>query len=253
MSRRCAGPPVALVTGGSRGIGGAIVRRLARDGYRVCFNYLQDHDAADVQVEGVARAGGHARALQRNLAESEEVAALIDEVTEAEGRLDVMVSNAASGVFRSVGGFRPKHWRWTIDVNAWAFLLLVQAAMPWFEANGGGRIVALTSAGARRAIPGYGLVGASKAALEALVRQCAVELAPRAVNVNAVCPGLVETDAIEAFLDAAAVERARARVPLGRLVEPDDVASVVSFLCGPDARMITGQVIEVDGGAGVIA
>jgi len=245
--------PVALVTGGSRGIGAAITARLMEEGYVVYVNYFADHDAADACAERARSRRARVEVLQRDLRDPAEVADLLGRIGDAEGRLDVLVANAASGVFRSLEEMRPKHWRWVFDVNARSFLLLLQSALPLLERSARARVVAVTSSGARRAIPLYGLLGASKAALEALVRQAALELAQRGIAVNGVCPGLVETSSLARFLSPEQIAEARKRTPAGRLVTPEDVAGVVSFLCGPDAGMIHGQILAVDGGYEIVA
>jgi enoyl-[acyl-carrier protein] reductase III len=169
------------------------------------------------------------------------------------GGLDVLVSNAASGFNRPVMQQKPKGWDWTLNINARSLLFAAQRAVPLMQARGGGKIVAITSPGARRVLPDYVVVGASKAALESITRYLAVELAPYRIAVNAVSPGMVLTEALQHFdtvrSDEHLIEKAIAHTPAGRLVTPEDVAGVVAFLCSPSAEMIRGQVIEVDGGA----
>lgn len=243
----------ALVTGGSRGIGASIVRRLCRDGFDVYFNYLSDHEAADALVDELSEDGLVAIAFQKDLRSNEEIEELFSEVTQSSGGLDVLICNAASGVYRSIEEIRDRHWRWVFDTNAQSLVRLVQHALPLLEKSPVPRVVALTSRGARSAIRGYTLVGATKAAVEALVRHLALELGPRGIPVNAVCPGLVRTDAIRAFCDEANIAETERRTPAGRLVTGDDVAGLVSFLCGDDADMIRGQVLVVDGGYEIVA
>jgi enoyl-[acyl-carrier protein] reductase III len=162
------------------------------------------------------------------------------------GPLDVLVHNAASGVVRDALETEEKHWDWTLTANARALLALAQAAVPSMPE--GASIVGISSLGSQRVLPNYTLVGVSKAALEALVRYLAVELAPRGIRVNAVSAGVVETGALEHFPnkeDMLTVGRAN---PAGRMVEADDVAGAVAFLCSPDAAMVRGHVLVVDGG-----
>ena len=167
------------------------------------------------------------------------------------GTLDIFVSNAASGVQKPLSEIEDRAWAWTMDVNARALLFGAQRAAALMP--DGGSIVALTSAGSTRVLPGYGVVGASKAALEALVRYLAVELAPK-IRVNAVSPGVVDTDALTHFPNGAEIiADAASRTPAGRLATPDDVAEVVSFLCSPGAEMIRGHTLVIDGGAGLFA
>jgi enoyl-[acyl-carrier protein] reductase III len=231
-----------LVTGGSRGIGKAIALRFAREGAaRVAIGYFRS-DAAAEETAGELRALGAEPVLLRGNVAGERVAR---EVTEL-GPLDVLVHNAATGVIRPALETEDKHWDWTHSTNARALLSLARAAAPSMPA--GSSIIALSSLGASRVLENYALVGTSKAALEALVRYLAVELGPRGIRVNAVSGGVVETDALAHFPNKEAMLEIGARNPAGRIVTPDDVAGAVCFLCGPDAEMIRGQVLVVDGG-----
>ena len=162
------------------------------------------------------------------------------------GPLDVLVHNAATGVIRPALETEDKHWDWTHSANARALLSLARAAAPAMPA--GSSIVALSSLGASRVLENYALVGTSKAALEALVRYLAVELAPRGIRVNAVSGGVVQTDALEHFPNREQMVEIGSSTPAGRIVTPEDLAGAVCFLCGPDAEMIRGQILVVDGG-----
>ncbi len=237
-----------LVTGGSRGIGRAIALRFAAAGAaRVAIGYLRSDRAAAATAEDIARLGAEPTLVRGNVASprvADEVAAL--------GRLDALVHNAATGVARPTLETEDKHFDWTMAANARALLALARAAAPSMPA--GSSIVALSSLGAARVLDNYALVGASKAALESLVRYLAVELAPRGIRVNAVSAGVVETDALDAFPNRdQMLAWARARTPAGRMVEPDDVAAAVCFLCSPEAEMIRGQTLVVDGGFSLLA
>ena len=161
------------------------------------------------------------------------------------GLLDVLVHNAATGVIRSALETEDKHWDWTLGANARALLALTRVAAP--QMPDGSSIVAISSLGAQRVLENYTLVGTSKAALEALVRYLAVELAPR-IRVNAVSAGVVETGALDHFPNREAMLELGAQNPVGRLVTPEDVAAAVTFLCSPEADMIRGHVLVVDGG-----
>jgi enoyl-[acyl-carrier protein] reductase III len=241
---------IALVTGGSRGIGRAIALRLAADGADILVNYVRKGSAAQEVVEAVTALGRRAVAVKANVAEAEGVQRLVEAAHDF-GGLDLLISNAATGVMEPIAEITEKHWNWTLGANAWGFLHLTQQMTPLLAARGG-RIVALTSMGSTRVMEHYGLVGTSKAALESLVRYCAVELAPRGIVVNAVSPGLVDTAAAHFLPEAdALLVNAAAQTPAGRIPTVEDVAHVVAFLCSEEAAMIVGQTIIVDGGLSV--
>ena len=162
------------------------------------------------------------------------------------GALDVLVHNAASGVLREALATEEKHWDWTLGANARALLALAKAAAPQMPA--GSSVVGISSLGSQRVLPGYSLVGVSKAALEALIRYLAGELAPRGIRVNAVSGGVVVKGALEHFPNREEMLAFGRANPAGRLVEPDDIAAAVAFLCSPDAEMVRGHVLVVDGG-----
>jgi enoyl-[acyl-carrier protein] reductase III len=231
-----------LVTGGSRGIGRAIALRFAREGAaRVAVGYFRSDAAAEATAADLRALGAEPVLVRGNVA-SERVAREVAEL----GPLDVLVHNAATGVIRPALDTDDKHWDWTHAANARALLSLTRAAAPSMPA--GSAIVALSSLGASRVLEHYALVGTSKAALEALVRYLAVELAPRGIRVNAVSGGVVATDALDHFPNREAMLEIGRDNPAGRIVTPEDVAGAVCFLCGPDAEMIRGQVLVVDGG-----
>jgi enoyl-[acyl-carrier protein] reductase III len=230
-----------FVTGGSRGIGRAIALRFARDGAgRIAIGYLRNDAAAEETAAELAEAGAEVTLVRGNVT-SERV---LEQVT-ALGPLDVLVHNAATGVVRRALDTKDRHWDWTMNANARAFLSLARAAAPGMPA--GASIVAISSLGSRRVLADYVLIGSSKAALEALVRYLAVELAPD-IRVNAVSAGVVETGALEHFPHRAEMLRVGASNPAGRLVTPEDVAGAVAFLCSADAAMVRGHVLVVDGG-----
>jgi enoyl-[acyl-carrier protein] reductase III len=235
-----------FVSGGSRGIGRAIALRFARDGAerkeatRVAIGYFRSDSAAEQTAEDLRALGAEPRLVRGNIGSDrvlEDVAAL--------GPLDVLVHNAASGVSVPALEATEKHWDWTVNTNARALLQLAQVAAPSMPE--GSSIVAISSLGAQRVLDNYTLVGTSKAALEALVRYLAVELAPR-VRVNAVSGGVVDTDALEHFPNREEMLAAGAANPVGRMVTPEDIANAVAFLCSGDADMVRGQTLIVDGG-----
>jgi enoyl-[acyl-carrier protein] reductase III len=235
-----------FVSGGSRGIGRAIALRFARDGAdRVAIGYLRNDRAAE-ETAAELRALGAEPVLVRGNITSERV---LGEVA-ALGPLDVLVHNAATGVIRPALETEDKHWDWTLNANARALLQLARVAAPSMPE--GSSIVAISSLGAQRVLENYVLIGTSKAALESLVRYLAVELAPR-IRVNAVSGGVVETGALEHFPNREEMLAAGRANPVGRIVEPDDIAGAVAFLCSADAAMVRGQTLIVDGGFSLLA
>ena len=238
-----------LVTGGTRGIGKAIALRFAELGAaRVAVSYFRNDRAAEETAEELRGHGAEAITLRGNLGDP----AKARQVVEGAGAIDVLVSNAATGVILPVLEATEKHWDWTLNANARALLTLARHAVPSMPE--GSSIVAISSMGGERVLDNYSLVGTSKAALESLVRYLAVELAPRGIRVNAVSAGLVETGALEFFPNREEMlVHYRGRTPAGRLVEPRDVAEVVCFLASPAAEMIRGQAVVVDGGYSVVA
>jgi enoyl-[acyl-carrier protein] reductase III len=236
-----------LVTGGSRGIGKAIALRFASLGAsRVAIGYLRS-DAAAEQTAEELRALGAEPVLVRGNVSSQRVQ---DDVA-ALGPLDALIHNAATGVIRPALETEDKHWDWTLGANARALLALARVAAPQMPA--GSSIVGISSLGSQRVLENYTLVGTSKAALEALVRYLAVELAPRGIRVNAVSAGVVDTGALEHFPNREAMLELGAQNPVGRLVSPEEVAAAVTFLCSPEAEMVRGQTLVVDGGYSLLA
>jgi enoyl-[acyl-carrier protein] reductase III len=245
-------PRVVLVTGGGRGIGRAIALRFADDGARVFVNFFINREAAEKTARDVELRGGSAHLVQADLKEPAAIHGMLAEIERRAGRLDVLVSNAASGVLRQGLELSAKQWDWVLATNARPLLLCAQAAARLMSA--GGRIIALSSLGSERVIPGYAAIGVSKAALEALTRYLAVELGARGITVNAVAAGAVDTDIWRMLPDgAAALAAIRARTPGGALVSAEAVADVVFFLASAAARFVQGQVLTVDGGYSLLA
>ena len=238
---------VALVTGAARGIGRAIATKLAAAGCDVAVNYYNSAEAAEELCAQIRAAGRRACAIPGSVGIPDSVDEMFAEFGRHFDRLDIVVSNAASGVLKPTVEMTLKHWRWCLETNALALNLLVQRALPLMR--DGGRVIAMSSLGAQRAMPGYGFVGASKAALEALARALAQELGPRGVRVNVVSAGVVDTDALSHFpnRDALLADFAR-RTPAGPVLTAQDVANAVYLLCLPEAAMINGHTLVVDGG-----
>jgi enoyl-[acyl-carrier protein] reductase III len=246
MSESLAGK-IALVTGASRGIGRAIALKLAGAGCDVAVTYYNSHAEAEALCATIQGLGRRALAIQANVGDPASVRETFTALRQQFDRVDILVSNAASGVLKPTLQLSLKHWRWCLETNALALNLLAQQAVPLMPA--GGSIVGLSSLGASRAIPHYAFIGASKAALEALVRSLAQELGQRGIRVNAVSAGVVDTDALKYFpnREELLADFAR-RTPAGPVLRPEDVAGAVYLLCLPEAAMITGHTLVVDGG-----
>jgi enoyl-[acyl-carrier protein] reductase III len=231
-----------LVTGGTRGIGKAIAHRLVADGAtKVVLGYMRNDTAAEAAADELRATGAEVVLVRGNVADERTVAELA-----SHGPYRVVVSNAATGVVRPALETEDKHWDWTLNANARSLLALARACAPTME--DGGAIVAISSLGSQRVLPNYVLIGVSKAALEACVKYLGVELAPRGIRVNCVSAGVVDTEALDWFPNKEQMLASVKRTPMGRLVEPADVAAAVSFLCSPDATMVCGQTLVVDGG-----
>jgi len=243
----------ALVTGSSRGIGRSIALSLADFRVDVAINFLRHRSRAEDTAQEIRDRGVRALLLKGNVADPDDVARMFDTIRSEWGGLDIVVSNAASGVLRPARELTLHHFDWAMHINAAALLPLTQQLLQ-MPSHGEKVLVAVSSLGATRAIPNYTAVGASKAALESMVRHLAAELAPEGLRINAVSAGTVDTDALLHFPNREELlEGARHRTPAGRLLSPQDVANTVVFLCTEYASMIHGQVIVVDGGYSIVA
>jgi enoyl-[acyl-carrier protein] reductase III len=237
-----------VVTGGTRGIGKAIALRLASDGAsRVVLGYMRNDKAAESAAEEIRAAGAEPVLVRGNVASEKVIVELA-----SHGPYAVVVHNAATGVIEPALETDDRHWDWTLNANARALLSLARACAP--DMASGSSIIAISSLGAQRVLENYVLVGTSKAAVESVVRYLAVELAPLGIRVNAVSGGVVETEALDHFPNREEMLRAgRTRTPAGRLAEPADIAGAVAFLCSPDAQMVRGHTLIVDGGFSLLA
>jgi enoyl-[acyl-carrier protein] reductase III len=237
-----------LVTGGTRGIGKAIALRFAALGAaKIALGYLRNDSAAEEAAGELRKAGADPVLVRGNVASERVVAEFA-----SHGPYDAVVHNAATGVIRPALETEDKHWDWTLGANARALLSLARACAP--DMKPGSSFVGVSSLGSIRVLENYVLVGTSKAALESVVRYLAVELAPRGIRVNAVSAGVVETEALEYFPNREQMlKAAQARTPAGRMVEPEDVAAAVTYLCSGDAEMVRGQTLIVDGGYSLLA
>ena len=242
---------VALVTGSSRGLGKAIAIELAKDGYDIVVNYARSKTAALETVKEIEALGQKALLVRANVGDIEKLRAMFETIRNEFGRLDVFVSNAASGVLRPVMELEESHWDWTMNINAKAMLFGAQEAAKLMDR--GGKIVGISSLGSIRYLENYTTVGVSKAAIESITRYLAVELAQKGIAVNTVSGGALDTDALKHFPNREELlEDARRNTPAGRMVEIEDMVKTTMFLISDASDMIRGQTIIVDGGRSIV-
>lgn len=245
---------IALITGGTRGIGKALALTLARAGATVALNYKQNEQAAAATVAEVEALGGQAVALKADLEDPEQIDSMFKEVERRYGRLDFFVSNAAASAFKRILDLNARNLDRTFALNVRAFVLGAVRAVPLMRL--GGRIAVLSSYGSIRAYPTYANLGSAKAAIEAWVRYMAVEFAPYGINVNAVNGGIIETDSAAFFYRVPGMpplEGVLAKVPKRRQGTAQEVADAVAFLLAPESEYITGQTLVVDGGLSIVS
>ncbi|HJF34123.1 MAG TPA: enoyl-[acyl-carrier-protein] reductase FabL [Sporosarcina psychrophila] len=242
---------VAMVTGSSRGLGKALAIELAKQGYDIVVNYARSRSAAEETVKEIEALGRRAIMIRANVGDVKKLRTMFEEVKEEFGRLDVFVSNAASGVLRPVMELEETHWDWTMNINAKAMLFGAQEAAKLMDK--GGKILGVSSLGSIRYLENYTTVGVSKAAIESITRYLAVELAPMGIAVNTVSGGALDTEALKHFPNREELlEDARINTPAGRMVEIDDMVKTAMFLISDDSDMIRGQTIIVDGGRSIL-
>ena len=242
---------VALVTGSSRGIGKATAIRLAKEGYDLVINYARSKTKALETAAEIEALGRKALVVKANVGDVEKINYLFAEIKKEFGRLDVFVNNAASGVQRPLMELEESHWDWTMNINSKALLFCAQEAAKLMDQ--GGKIVSISSLGSIRYLENYTVVGVSKAALEALTRYLAVELAGKNIIVNAVSGGVVDTEALKHFPNRdELLAEAKQKTPAGRMVEIDDMVNTIMFLLSDGSSMIRGQTIIVDGGVSLL-
>lgn len=240
---------VALITGAARdkGIGWATALKLADAGCDIIAVYFNSSNDADRLIKEVEARGRKGLALQANVADHASIKDLCKHVQERFSTVDFLISNAASGVLKPALKMSTKHWRWCLETNALALNHLASTFYPMMPK--GSRIIALSSLGALRAIPNYAFIGASKAALEAMVRSLSLELAPHGITVNTVSAGVVDTDALAYFPNRQQLlDEYQAHSLSDRALTPADVANAVYLLCLPEASMINAHTLFVDAG-----
>jgi enoyl-[acyl-carrier protein] reductase III len=247
---------VALVTGGSRGIGRACALRLAQAGADIAINYVVNRQAAMAVADEVSDLGRRVLVVKADVSEQDDVETMLAAIKEHYGRLDVLISNAATGGFRPLLAATARNFQAAYNTNVLALLYLVQAAMPLLErkeGEGRSKVITLSSHGSNIALPFYGLIGSSKAALESLVRHLTLEIGDRGVNINVIKAGLVDTDSTRRLPNAEAIfEGRKSKAMMGeRMLTADDVADTALFLASPLSDLIQGEVITVDGGAAI--
>jgi enoyl-[acyl-carrier protein] reductase III len=238
---------LALVTGSGRGIGRAIALKLASQGADIIVNFFRRREPAEQTARDIEALGVKAEVIRANIGDPRKIDEMFDTIASKFGYLDILINNAASGVGRPVMDVDVKAWDWTMDINAKAALLCAQHAARLMEGKGG-KIVNISSLGSLFVLPTYAVVGISKAALEALTRYLAIELAPKNICVNAVAASAVETEALKFYIKEGLIKDTRQATPAGRMIIPEDVANIAAFLCSEEAFMIRGQTIIVDGG-----
>ena len=245
---------LALVTGAARGIGRACALRLAEAGADVIVNYVTSRTAADEVAQKIQSMGRRTAVVKADISEQDDIVSMMGFVKDSFGRLDILVSNAATGGFRPLMATTARQFEAAMNTNTRALLFLMQSALPLLRRKEGrAKVIAMTSHGSGFALPMYGLIGSTKAALESLARHLALELGGEGINVNLVQAGLVDTDSTRSVPGSKRLfELRRSRGLVGdRILEAGDVADVVLFLASPLSDLIQGQTIVVDGGAAI--
>ena len=248
MSKKLAGK-VAVVTGASKGIGAAIAQHLAKEGASVVVNYSSSKDGADRVVGEIESSGGKAVAVQADVSKQADVARLFAETKKAFGKLDVLVNNAGAYDFKPLEEVTAEHFHKLFDLNVLGLLFATQEAAKLFGPDGGS-VINISSVVATLAPPNVSVYSATKAAVNAITRSLAQELGPRKIRVNAINPGMVETEGTHSMGIAHGEfrQRTEADTPLGRIGKPDDIAPAAVYLASDDSSWVTGETLYISGG-----
>jgi 3-oxoacyl-[acyl-carrier protein] reductase len=240
---------VAVVTGASKGIGAAIAKQLAADGASVVVNYSSSKSGAEKIVSEITAEGGKAIAVQADVAKKADIDRLFAETRKAFGQLDILVNNAGVYEFLPLEQITEDHFHKHFNVNVLGLILTTQEAVKHFG-SAGGSIINLSSVASTSAPAGASVYSASKGAIDTLTKSLAKELAARKIRVNAINPGMIETEGVHAagFIGSDFQKQAEAQTPLGRIGQPQDIATVATFLAAPDSGWITGETFLVAGG-----
>jgi len=240
---------VAVVTGASKGIGASIARHLAAEGAAVVVNYSSSKAGADKVVAEIASAGGKALAVQANVAKAADISRLFDETKKTFGQLDILVNNAGIYEFSPLEGITEEHFHKQFNLNVLGLILSAQAAAMLFD-GAGGSIINISSIVSTLAFPNAAIYSGTKGAVDAITRSLATELGPRRIRVNAIRPGMVETEGTHAagIEESDMQKQVLAQTPLGRLGQPQDIAGAAVFLASDDSSWMTGETFVISGG-----
>jgi len=249
MTDKLAGK-VALVTGASKGIGAAIAKHLAAEGAAVVVNYSSSREGADRVVAEISKAGGRAIAVQANVAHKSEIERLFAETRKSFGRLDILVNNAGIYEFSPLEGITEEHFHKHFNLNVLGLILVSQAALKLFD-SAGGSIINISSVVSTLAFPQTSVYSGTKGAVDAITRSLAAELGPRKIRVNAIRPGMVETEGTHSagIAESEMRKQVEAQTPLGRIGQPQDIAGAAVFLASADSSWITGETLVISGGS----
>jgi 3-oxoacyl-[acyl-carrier protein] reductase len=240
---------VAIVTGASKGIGAGIAKALGAAGASVVVNYSSSKAEGEKVAKEIASGGGKAVAVQANVAKSAEIDRLFAESKKAFRGLDILVNNAGIYEFSPLENMTEEHFHKQFNLNVLGLLLASQAAAKQFDGNGG-NIINISSVVSTLAVPGGSVYSGTKGAVDAITRSLAAELAPKKIRVNAIRPGMVETEGLQSggILESDMRKQVEAQTPLGRIGKPDDIASMAVFLASNDSSWITGETFLLSGG-----